>query len=219
MAVFPLFVNLKGKRCIVIGGGEIAARKVDILLLFEANLIIVSPEVNNSIKELAKQGKINIIRKEYDYEDIEDAFLVVAATSSPEVNECIFRDAEKRNIPVNIVDDPEKCTFIFPSLVNRGDLTIGISTSGTYPALSKKIRKITEEVFTEDYSEILSLLADFRIRVRKSPLNQRHREKILKQVVEELYDKGDISHQAMESILAKYEVEFMCLPGNCKSSN
>jgi precorrin-2 dehydrogenase / sirohydrochlorin ferrochelatase len=207
MAVFPLFVDLKGKRCIVVGGGEIAARKVDILLQFEADLIIVAPEVNNFIKELEDQGKINIIRKEYFEQVIDNAFLIIAATSSPEVNESIFRDAEKRNIPVNIVDDPEKCTFIFPSIVKRGDLTIGISTSGTYPALSKKIRKIVEEVFTEDYSEILKLLSDFRIKVRKSSLKQEQREKILKQVIEEFYHKGDISYQVLRNILAKYEIE------------
>lgn len=207
MAVFPLFVDLRGKTCIVVGGGEVASRKVEILLRFEANLSIIAPEVSSLIMELGNQGKINILRKEYSEQDIDGAFLVVAATSSPEVNESIFKDAKKRNIPLNIVDDPEKCTFIFPSVIKRGDLTIGISTSGTYPALSKKIRKITEEVFTEEYSEILSLLADFRFRVRKSHLSHCQREKLLKQVLDEFYDKGIISHEALSNILEKYERE------------
>lgn len=207
MAVFPLFVDMRGKTCIVVGGGEVAFRKVEILLRFEADLIIIAPEVSSSIKELENQGKINILRKEYSEQDIDGAFLIIAATSSSKVNESVFRDARERNIPVNIADDPEKCTFIFPSVIKRGDLTIGVSTSGTYPALSKKIRKIAEEVFTEEYSAILSLLADFRLRVRKSQLNQFQREKVLKQVVDEFYDNGIISHQALSSILKKYERE------------
>lgn len=207
MAVFPLFVDLRGKKCIVVGGGKVASRKVEILLKFEANLSVIAPEVNSLIKVLEDQGKINVLRKEYSGQDIDDAFLVVAATSSCEVNGSIFRDAKKRNIPVNTVDDPEKCTFIFPSVVKRGDLTIGISTSGAYPALSKKIRKIVEEVYTEEYSEILSLLADFRLRIRKSCLNQCQREKLLRQVVDEFYDRGIISCTALRSILTKHETE------------
>lgn len=207
MAVFPLFVNLKGKTCIVVGGGELAARKVEILLRFEANLRIIAPEVSSSIKALENQDNVSILRKEYFEHDIDDAFLAVAATSSPEVNERVFRDAKKRNIPVNVVDNLEKCTFIFPSVIKRGDLTIGISTSGGYPALSKKIRKITEEVFTEEYARILSMLADFRIRVRKSHLSHCQRERLLKQVVDEFYNKGIISNEALKGILLEYERE------------
>lgn len=205
MAVFPLFVDLREKTCIVVGGGEVASRKVEILLRFEANLIIITPEVCSSIIELGDQRKINILRKEYNEQDIDGAFLVVAATSSSEVNESVFRDAKKRNIPVNVVDDPEKCSFIFPSVIKRGDLSIGISTSGTYPALSKKIRKIAEEIFTEEYSEILQLFSEFRLQVRKSHLDQCQRKKVLKQVVDEFYDKGIISSEALSNILEKYE--------------
>lgn len=205
MAVFPLFVDLREKTCIVVGGGEVASRKVEILLRFEANLIIIAPVVCSSIIVLGDQRKINILRKEYNEQDIDGAFLVVAATSSSEVNESVFRNAKKRNIPVNVVDDPEKCSFIFPSVIKRGDLSIGISTSGTYPALSKKIRKITEEIFTEEYSEILQFFSEFRLQVRKSHLDQCQRKKILKQVVDEFYDNGIISSEALSNILEKYE--------------
>ena len=205
MAAFPLFVDLKGKVCIVVGGGEVASRKVEILSRFEADLRIIAPEVSSSINAFENRGIVNVRRKEYSGADLEEAFLAVAATSSPEVNDRVFRDARKRNIPVNVVDDPEKCTFIFPSVVKRGELTIGISTSGGYPALSKKIRKIAEEVFTEEYAEILSMLADFRIRVRKSQLGQEEREKTLKQVVDEFYARGVISCAALKDILAEHE--------------
>ncbi|NJD03540.1 MAG: bifunctional precorrin-2 dehydrogenase/sirohydrochlorin ferrochelatase [Ruminiclostridium sp.] len=204
MAVFPLFVDLGGKTCIVVGGGEVASRKVEILLRFDADLSIIAPEVSSSILSLEIQDKIKIFRKKYSEHDIDEAFLVVAATSDPEVNENVFRDAKKRNIPVNVVDDPEKCTFIFPSVVNRGDLTIGISTSGIYPVLSKKIRKITEEAFSEEYGGILRLLADFRVKVRKSHIDQPEKEKLLKQVIDEFYDNGVISHEALKAILDKH---------------
>lgn len=207
MSAFPLFVDLERKKCIVVGGGEVASRKVEILLRFHAQLYIIAPEVSSSIEELGQQGKISISKKCFSPQDMEGAFLAIAATSSAEVNESVFREAQKRNIPVNVVDDPGKCTFLFPSVIQRGDLTIGISTAGTYPALTKKIRKIAEEVFTEEYSEILCLLGDFRAKVRKSPLHQRQRGKLLAQVVDEFYDEGIITHTALARILKKYEEE------------
>ncbi len=204
MAVFPLFVDLKGKRCIVIGGGEVASRKVEILLRFEAQLIIIAPEISSYILELEEQEKATVIRGEYHEQDLEMASLVIAATSSKAVNERVYRDAASRNIPVNIVDAPELCTFIFPSVVKRGALTIGISTSGEYPALSKKIRKITEDIFHEDYSEILELLSQYRNTVRDSRLSKPEMEKELGLVLEEFYSRGDITPKALNKILEEH---------------
>ena len=207
MAVFPLFVELRGKKCVVVGGGEVALRKLEILLQFGANPVIVAPEMNSSIKELGRQGKISITKKEYSRQDIDGAFLVIAAASEREVNENVFRDAQQSNIPVNVADDPGKCTFIFPSVVKRGDLVIGISTSGKYPALSKKIRKTIEEVFPDEYSGILNLLADFRHKVRKGVANREQRERILRCVIDELYCRDTITYAALSSIIEKYEAE------------
>ncbi len=204
MAVFPLFVDLKGKRCIVIGGGEVASRKVEILLRFEAQLIIIAPEISSYILKLEEQGKATVIRREYHEQDLEMASLVIAATSSKAVNERVYRDAASRNIPVNIVDAPELCTFIFPSVVKRGALTIGISTSGEYPALSKKIRKITEDIFHEGYSEILELLSEYRNTVRDSRLSKPEMEKELGLVLEEFYSRGDITPKALKKILEEH---------------
>lgn len=206
MGVFPLFVDLKDKPCVVVGGGGIASRKIDILLRFEAALTVIAPEINGEVQELGNQGRIKIIEKEYSEQYINNAFLVVAATSSAGINEKVYMDARARNIQVNTVDDPDKCTFFFPSVVKRGDLTVGISTSGNYPALSKKVRKITEEIITEEYTEILKLLGDFRGRIKKGSLSQQDREKILKQVVNEFYDQGEISHQALRALIDKYEI-------------
>lgn len=204
MAVFPMFVDLREKKCIIVGGGEIASRKAEILLKFEPKLTIIAPEINDRLKELFHQDKLDILIKEYSERDMEGACLAVAATSSPEVNARVYQDAIDRNVPVNVVDDPQKCTFLFPSVVLRGDLSIGISTSGNYPALSKKIRKIAENVFTEEYTEILKLLSAYRIKLRASSLDQKEREKRLVQVLEELYDNREITAQAIRNILDEH---------------
>jgi precorrin-2 dehydrogenase/sirohydrochlorin ferrochelatase len=203
--MFPLFVNLDNKKCVVIGGGEVASRKVEVLLRYKADLTVISPEINPKLVELENSKKIKVIKREYKKGDIDSATLIVAATSSPVVNERIYKDAVQRNIPVNVVDNPDKCTFFFPSVIKRGALSIGISTSGVYPALSKKIRKVTEKYITEDYSEIVSLLADFRLLVRKSNFSINEKEKILAQVLDEFYDKGNIKSQALLDILEKYK--------------
>lgn len=206
MAVFPLFVDLKGKPCVVIGGGEVAARKVEILLRFEADIWVIAPKVSQSITSLCENGFLKIKRKKYSKEDLEGAALVIAATSSNEVNEQVYNEAKARNLPINVVDDPDKCSFIFPSVVKRGDLVIGISTSGSYPALSKKIRKLTEELFTEEYSDILDLLADFRLRVRNSNLESHERAAVLKKTIEDFYSNGVITAGALSIIIEKYNI-------------
>ncbi len=209
MAMFPMYVDLKGKQCVIVGGGEVASRKAEILLRFEAVVNVIAPELCSSILELHEQGFLKIQKSTYSQDNIEGAFLVVAATSSTQVNELVYNDAVKSNIPVNVVDDPEKCTFIFPAVVKRGPLTIGISTSGVYPALSKKIRKISEEVFPETYSQMLEMLADFRSRIRKSSLTQPEKENELRIVLEEFYSKGEITPQALKAILQQHEMKIL----------
>lgn len=206
MAVFPLFTDLKDKRCVIVGGGPVACRKIEILLRFEAGIVVVAPEIHSSVIALAENHNIQIFRTPYEGHFIDNAFLVVAATSDEGVNENVYIDAIKRNIPVNVVDDPEKCTFIFPSVIKRGALTIGISTSGVYPALSKRIRKITEDIFSEEYTGILDLLADFRLKVRKSSLEQPEREKLLGSVLDEFYKNGVITADALCDILNNIEI-------------
>lgn len=206
MAVFPMFTDLKGKHCVIVGGGQVACRKIEILQRFEAEITVVALEISSSVEELAGTGDVRIFRIPYAEQFIDNAFLVIAATSDEGVNERVYRDAVKRNIPVNVADDPQKCTFLFPSVIKRGALTIGISTSGVYPALSRRIRKITEDIFTEEYSEIVELLADFRLKVRKSSLERAEREKLLGKVLEDFYREGIITGQALRNILDCAEI-------------
>jgi len=205
MASFPLFVNLKDKKCLIVGAGIVAYRKIEILLCYEGDLQVVAPEISTPILELEKQGKIHIERREYRESDLKDAFLIIAATSSVETNTAVYKAARKLNIPVNVVDDPARCTFFFPSIVKRGNLTIGISTDGQYPALSKKLRKIMTEMITEEYSQILDQLAEFRKHVRDQIPSQGQRELILKQVVDEFYSNGDITGESLKELIIKYK--------------
>lgn len=208
MAVFPLFTDLTGKRCILVGGGKVAARKAEILTRFEANLIVIAPKIVGSLKQLEEKGKIKVIRKAYSEKDLEGAFLVVAATSSQEVNNQVFLDAKAGNIPVNTVDDPNKCTFIFPSVIKRGNFVIGISTSGEYPALSKRVRRNLEELYTVEYAEILEMLSSFRSKVRSSLLSSEQQAEILKQVVEDFFNESDRTRIVLGRILDSYGMVF-----------
>lgn len=167
MKYYPAFLNLKDKPCIVIGGGEVAERKIKALLDAEASVTVISPELTPSLKELSKKGRIKHISRPYKRGDLEGAFLVIAATSDMEVNRDVYEEASDR--PVNVVDVPELCTFIVPSVIRKGDLTIAISTSGTSPALARAIREQLEETIPEEIAEVLDLLRSLRPVLKGSP--------------------------------------------------
>ncbi len=204
MAVFPMCVDLKDKECLVVGGGEVAYGKIRLLLRFEASITVVAPEICPCVSGLLNESNIKYIKDSYSTKMLEGVFLVVAATSSRSVNEAVFREADERKLPVNVVDAPELCTFIFPSVIKRGALTIGISTSGAYPALSKRLRVMAEELFTEEYSQLVELLAEYRSRIRRSSLTGAEKEKLLNIVLDDFYSAGNITPEALKSILQMY---------------
>ncbi len=186
MAVFPLFVDLKGKGCIVLGGGRVAARKINTLLEFEADITVISPRAEKEIIELAQKGKIKYMKREYIETDMEDSFLAVAATSKKDVNEKICHDANERNILVNSADNLKNCTFIFPSTIKREDLVIGISTSGNYPALSKSIRQEIERLLDEGFDlDKLSQIGELRKSILSGPEGEGEKREALKKIMAE----------------------------------
>lgn len=146
MAVFPLFIDLKGKKCIVVGGGKVAARKTAVLAGFDAEILVVSPRFDQEILRLYEKGVITVCRREYRKGDLEGAFLVIAATNDPLVNKEIAKDAGEAGAFVNVADAPDLCSFIFPAVVKKDKLVIGVSTSGSCPALSRDIRKKIERI-------------------------------------------------------------------------
>ena len=140
MKYYPLFLDIIDRRCVVIGGGDVAERKVERLLDFGARVVVVGKTLTPGLETMKKEGRINHIAADYDKALIDDAFLLIGATDRDDVNAKISRDGKEKGILVNIVDDPDKCDFVLPSLLTQGDLLIAISTGGKSPALAKKLK-------------------------------------------------------------------------------
>jgi len=159
---YPVMLDITGRRCLVVGGGEVAARKVEALLACGARPTVVAPEVTGALAGLAAAGAIEIQRRAYQPGDLEGAFLVIAASDDPDVNAAAYREASSRGILVNVVDNPAQCTFLVPSVVRRGRITVAISTSGASPALAAHLRRELEQVIGPEYGALADLLARLR---------------------------------------------------------
>jgi siroheme synthase-like protein len=162
MSLFPVFVKLQGRLVVVVGGGEIAAGKIDGLLLAGARARIVAPEVHASLVEPIRNRKIEWLPRKFEAGDLDGATLTIAATSAPGVNASVYRAAEARGILCNAVDDIENCHFYYGSIVQRGDLQIAISTNGKSPALAQRLRQELEQQFGPEYEVWLEWLGAAR---------------------------------------------------------
>jgi len=159
---YPVFLNLKGRTCLVVGGGEVAARKVSLLVESGARVKVVSPRFNNSIKSLEGQGDIKIEKRPFETGDLDGVFLAIAATSDKKINYQVAVESERRNILINVVDTPSEGNFIVPSLIRQGELTIAISTGGKSPALARKMRQDIEKSFAPRYAILLDIASQVR---------------------------------------------------------
>ena len=156
-------LKLKGRRCVVIGGGEIGLGKVEGLLACEADVTLIAPEAHPALQELAREGSIEWQARSYGGErDLDGAFLVIAATDDTELNIAVFEDAERRAMLVNVVDVPPLCNFILPAIIRTGPLAIAISTAGASPALAKRMAREIAEQFGEPYARLAVMLAELR---------------------------------------------------------
>jgi siroheme synthase-like protein len=162
MTLFPMFVKLEGKLVVVVGGGEIAAGKIDGLLRAGARIRVVAPEVVPAFLEPVRGRKVEWIPRKFEARDLDGATLAIAATSAPGVNAAVFREAEGRGIFCNAVDDIEYCRFYYGSIVQRGDLQIAISTNGKSPALAQRLRQELEKQFGPEYEVWLEWLGAAR---------------------------------------------------------
>ncbi|AEH44062.1 siroheme synthase [Thermodesulfatator indicus DSM 15286] len=180
---YPIFLKIEQKLCVVIGGGKVAARKIKTLLEAGAKVKVISPEVIREIEKLSEQGQVEWIKRPYRKGDLEDAFLVYAATDDPTVQKQVFAEAEEKNIFCNVVDKPALCSFIVPSIVKRGKLQIAISTSGASPALARRLREQFEETFGPEYAEYLELMARWREEILARDLSEKEKRQIFEQLV------------------------------------
>lgn len=167
---YPIFVNLHGKKCVVVGGGRVALRKVKMLLDCGADITVISSSPHAEMSKLFKNKAIQLVRRNYKPGDLRGATLSIAATHVRKVNRKVAEESKKNRTPVNVVDDAELSDFIVPSSFRRGDLSVAVSTSGTSPALAKKIRAKLEKNIGIEYAYLLSLIAETRSEIKKKGL-------------------------------------------------
>jgi precorrin-2 dehydrogenase / sirohydrochlorin ferrochelatase len=160
--VYIACLRLGGRRCVVVGGGEIGLEKVEGLLACGGKVTLIAPEAVAELQKLAEEGSIAWERREYTPDDLEGTFIVIAATSDTDVNIGIYEDAERRAMLVNVVDVPPLCNFILPAIVRQGSMAIAISTQGASPALAKRMKAEIAEQFGEAYAELAIVLNDVR---------------------------------------------------------
>ena len=183
MSLFPIFVDIKGKNVLIVGAGKVALRKIEKLLPFKPKITVIAKEIKEKdIIKLADKEEIKVINREFLFKDIDGKDLVIVAVDNIDLQREIFNLCEERKIPVNSVDSPDFCNFIFPAYIKRGDIVIGLTTSGKAPALSAKLRKKLEECLPEDLEKILSILEDLR---KKYPKGE-ERQKIIINKLNEL---------------------------------
>jgi precorrin-2 dehydrogenase / sirohydrochlorin ferrochelatase len=179
VALFPMFVKLTGRNCVVVGGGAVAESKVESLLASGATVTVVSPTLSARLAQQERRGSFVWRARRFAPSDLDGAFLVIAATSDDAVNELTFREAEHRGILCNAVDQPPRCHFYFPAVVRRGALQIAVSTAGLSPSLAQRLRKELEAEFGPEYEEWLQWLGVVRQALKDRKIDFDTRKRLL----------------------------------------
>ena len=200
--LFPMFLKLSARPCLVVGAGAIAESKIASLLEASARVCVVAPEATAQVRSWAQSKSVQWLQRPFQSSDLEGMFLVVAATSSSELHERIYKEATQRGVLCNIVDVPALCDFYYPSVVQRGALQIAISTAGQSPALAQRLRKQLEDQFGPEYEEWLAHLGEARDKLRSSKSDSEERRRLLHE---------DASEEAFEAFLRNRRQ--MKLPG------
>lgn len=179
MSLFPMFLKLEGRSCLVVGAGKIGEGKIRSLLVSRAKVRVVAPWTTEAVAGWARAGVVNWESREFKLEDLKETFLVIAATSSVDVNDAVYREATRHQILCNVVDDPERCDFYYPAVVRRGALQVAISTEGKSPALAQKLRREYERQLAPFYAGWLEQLGKIRTRLFGQSLNPDLRRRLL----------------------------------------
>lgn len=196
MGHFPFFMELEGRRGVIVGGGKVASRKVEKLLLFGPELTVVAPDIEACVRiqgELLQEdaaASLHFKEREFQIEDLHGADFVVAATDDGTLNGQIADYCRERRIPVNVADDREKCTFFFPALVKDGPLTVGISTDGKSPLTSSWVRREIEGMLPEGIGNIIDLLGQIRPAVMAAEVEESERKKLFEKLFSYCMERG-----------------------------
>ena len=164
---YPVMLHVQGRRCMVVGGGEVALRRVKALMEHDAHVEVISPELCPELSQLAAAGAIKATLRDYESGDLQGAFVAVAATADGTTNRQVAEEAMKRGVLVNVVDTPELCSFIIPSCLRRGAVAIAVSTGGKSPALARRIRTELEPSFGHEYGPLASMVEEVRSELRQ----------------------------------------------------
>ncbi len=177
-------LKLTGRRCVVVGGGEIGLEKVEGLLACDGAVTLVAPDATSELEGLAREGSIRWERREYRPSDLESTFMVIAATDDTDVNIRVYEDAERRAMLVNVVDVPPLCNFILPAIVRTGPIAIAISTAGASPALAKRMKREIEAAFGPAYAQLAELLSEVRGWAKGTLPTYQDRKRFFESIVE-----------------------------------
>lgn len=190
--LFPMFLKLSARPCLVVGAGAVAESKIASLLEAGGRVRVVAPEATPQVRSWAQSNSIEWLQRPFQPDDLEGMFLVVAATSSTQLHERIFEEATQRAVLCNIVDVPPLCDFYYPSVVQRGALQIAISTAGQSPALAQRLRKQLEDQFGPEYEEWLAQLGETRASLHSTDMDPEERKRLLHE---------DATEEAFEAFL------------------
>jgi precorrin-2 dehydrogenase / sirohydrochlorin ferrochelatase len=192
--LFPMFLKLARKKCLVVGAGKVGEPKIGGLIDTGARIHVVAITASTQVHDWADAGKIELELRPFSTDDLDDKFLAVIATSSSNLNEFIYREAERRGVLCNVVDVPEYCDFFYPAVVQRGDLQIAISTAGKSPSLAQKLRQQLERQFGEGYRTWVEQLGEARQLIRASGLDKQTRSELLHSLA---------SREAVEALISR----------------
>ncbi len=165
---YPIYLDIENRNVLIVGGGNVCARKAETMLRYGARVTIVSPEFTGEIEQWARDGVLAIRRKPYEESDLEDASIVIASTDDPCVNGRVARDCRRRKIPVNVVDVTHLCEFIVPAIVERGSIQIAVSTGGKSPAVARTLKEDLQKFVGPEYDELNELLGTLRPAAKKT---------------------------------------------------
>ena len=177
--LFPMFLKLEGRQCLVVGAGKVGEPKIAGLLETGAHIRVVALDASPVVREWARSGMIDLELRPFVTDDLEGAFLVVVATNSRSLNERVYREAQRRGVLCNVVDVPDLCDFFYPSVVRRGDLQIAVSTAGQSPSLAQKIRQQLEKQFGAGYAAWVAELGETRKLILASDLDKERKLELL----------------------------------------
>jgi precorrin-2 dehydrogenase/sirohydrochlorin ferrochelatase len=192
--LFPMFLKLEGRQCLVVGSGRVGEPKIEGLLETGARIRVVSLDASPAVREWARTGKLELELRSFSDDDLNGAFLAVVATNSRTLNERIYREAQRRGVLCNVVDVPDLCDFYYPAVVNRGDLQIAVSTAGKSPSLAQKIRQQLEKQFGLGYAAWVAELGETRRLILASDLDKERKLDLLHSLA---------SREALEAALAE----------------